>query len=151
MANVPGAASPKAAATYDTLKLDPRTGLRTGEVSPGQSITVPLPVDVSDRARVLVRWKDTPLKVTLRDPKGHLIKSDGETSDKGSEYLELGFADFASYVLTDTVPGDWGLVLKNESSTVAPYVAYATFASPVRLQLRTNLDWYSLGEEVVLG
>ena len=151
VADAPGAGSPHEA-TYRSLELDPRTGLRTGELAPGQTVTVTIPLDVADRARLLVRWKDTPLEVSLRDPRGRIIDEDEASSDDRTEYMELGFADFASYVLTDTVRGDWGLALKNESKTAAAhYVAYATFPSPVRLALRTNLDWYGPGEEVVVS
>jgi hypothetical protein len=151
VADAPGAGSRDEAA-YRSPELDPRTGLRTGSVAPGQTVTVTVPLDVVDRARFLVRWKDTPLEVSLRDPGDRIIDEDEAAGDEETEYMELGFADFASYVLTDTVPGDWDLQLKNESKTAAAqYVAYATFPSPVRLALHTNLDWFSPGEEVVIS
>jgi hypothetical protein len=151
VADAPGAGSPGAAA-YRSLQLDPRTGLYVGDVAPGQTVTVSVPLDVAGRARMIARWKDTPLTVSLADPRGRLINEDAAGSDDRAEYVELGFADFASYVLTDTVPGDWALVLQNESKkAAAQYVAYATFPSPVRLTLGTNEAWYNPGDEVVIS
>jgi len=147
-----GAGSPDDEAAYRSLELDPRTALRSGEVSPGQTVTVSVPIDVSGRARVLVRWKDTPVKASLRDPGGRAIKEDGAKKGDQAEYLELGFADLASYVLTDTVPGNWSLVLENESDrATAEYVAYASLVSPVRLLLRANPEWCEPGGEVTIS
>ena len=99
MADAPGAGSTRSGAAYGSFELDPRTGLRTGEVAPGQTVTGDaIPSTSRDRARLLVRWKDTPLKASLRDPTGASSRKMTRGAMERTEYVELGFADFASYV-----------------------------------------------------
>jgi hypothetical protein len=75
--------------------------------------------------RIYLRWDGYPLDMTLRDPAGRLRTT--EAPGPNAEYLELGFADFASYVITDTLPGAWELTLSSPQTSVAPsrYVVYA--------------------------
>jgi len=91
--------------------------------------------------------------MSLRDPKGRVIDSKVAEDDNKSEYLELGFADFASYVLTDTLPGPWSIVLSADPKNAASsqYVAYASLASLVRLEVHTDRPWYRPGEQVTIS
>ena len=101
---------------------------------------------------MLVRWKDTPLKPTLRDPVGRDIEQDGAGSEGKAEYVELGFADFAGYVVTGTVLGDWGLVLENESKSDTGPVRGLCDREVARASgLGASPEWTAPGSEVVIS
>jgi len=154
VANAPGTSSPLSAQGYEQPLLEPRSALRTGVVKPGEKVTLePIPIEAPGRTRFYVRWKGAPLSVSLHDPHGRFIDPKVAEDDDRSEYLELDFADFAGYVLTNTLPGPWSIVLeadsKNRSSS--QYVAYASISSTVRLEVRTDRTWYRPGEEVIIS
>jgi hypothetical protein len=129
----------------------PRTGLRSGEIAAGQSLTTTLPLGGQGRATVVVRWQGAPLELSLRDPAGTLYTPDKLPPAERGEYLELDFADFASWVLTDTLPGPWSVVLRNdEERRVSRYVAYAGLPAAPRLTLRPAGAWFGPGEVITL-
>ncbi len=155
VADAPGAGSPTNPKDYATLTLEPHTALRAGRVLPGETVELaPIPLDTQGRARFYLRWKGEPLEMRLRAPNGQEFapstpKDKGETR---SEYLELGWADFAGYVLTATVPGPWTVTLHAAPTNKKPsqYVLYASFPSDVRLHVQTDKPWYAPGEWVVI-
>ena len=152
--DAPGMGSPFGDSGYSRPEPEPRTAFRAGTIQPGESVTLPsIPLDTTGRARFYVRWKGPAPQVSLRDPQGLLIDADRATDNGKAEYLELGFADFASFVLTDTLPGPWRVILSADEQNAVPsqYVAYASFPSPVRLQCSTERTWYRPGEQVVIS
>ena len=155
VADAPGAGSAGQIREYGAIVTEQRSALRTGELLPGERIALePFPMDTSGRVRFYVRWKGPAPKVTLQSPRGDHLDPDVAWDDANSEYLELGFADFAGYVLTDTLAGPWIMELStDEDNTQATkYVAYAAMPdSPIRLSLRADRDWYTIGEAVTLS
>jgi hypothetical protein len=153
VADAPGVGSPLSNQHYTRPSPEPRSALRTGSVQPGETVALtPIPIDAPGRTRFLVRWKGPALSVSLRDPKGRTIDSKAAEKDGESEYLELGFADVASYVVTNTLPGSWTIMLHADGKNRSPsqYVAYASQASPARLQVSTDRPWYLPGELVTI-
>ena len=154
VAGAPGTGSPSGDRSYQQPTPEPRSALRTGSIGPGETVTLePIPVEAVGRVRFYVRWKGAPLSVSLRDPRGRIIDSKVAEDDDKSEYLELDFADLATYVLTDTLPGPWSIVLSADQKNSAPsrYVAYASISSTVRLQASTDRPWYQPGEQVTIS
>ncbi len=134
---------------YGPIVLDPRTALRAGTIQPGETLALPeIPIDGRSRATFMVRWKGDPLDMRLQDPRGRPIDADTPASDDDIEFLELGIADFASYVITDAMPGAWQVILEAHEENVAAseYVVYASFASPLRLEVAADSAWYHAGE-----
>ena len=86
--------------------------------------------------------------MSLRDPLGRSIDPASAADRDDAEYLELGFADFASYVLTDTLPGLWSMTVESDKANPKPseYVAYASFDSPATLRIATDREWYRPGD-----
>ena len=138
---------------YTRPTMEPRTALRTGSIAPGETLALaPIPVDTKGRVRFYLRWKGDPLEMSLRDPQGHTIDAGQSEDDENVEHLELGFADFASYVLTDTLPGPWQMIItaSEENDEPSQYAAYASLRSPVRLTASADRDWVSSGEWVTI-
>ena len=138
-------------ADYAAPRMAPRSALRTGVLAPGQTRTLaPLPIGELANARFYLRWKGEPLEMRLRDPLGREVDADASLDREDVEYLELGFADLAGYVLTNTLPGPWEVVLESAASNEAAsqYIVYADIASDVRVSLQTDRDWYEPGDAV---
>jgi hypothetical protein len=154
MADAPGTGSQTDVTLPVRPSLEPRTALHGGTIRPSETITLPtVPIEASGRARFYIRWKGPAIRASLADPQGQRIDADKVTDSSQAEYLSLGFADFASYVLTDTLPGPWQVILSSPASNSGPsqYVAYAAIASPVRLQVAVARTWYQPGQEVLLS
>jgi hypothetical protein len=68
------------------------------------------------------------------------------------EFLDLGLADFASYLITDTLPGPWQMVLTADADARAAcdYVAYASLDAPLRLTVTTDRAWYRVGQALTI-
>jgi len=141
-ADAPGVGSTWEVAGYTQPAPEARTALRAGSLAPGEAVTLTMLLESAGRARVDARWKGAPLEMTLYDPQGRKIESGDE-----AEYFELDFADFASWVLTDTLPGLWQIVLAADADAVAPskYVTYATLGQAARLTLESARTWYRPG------
>ncbi|MBN1399403.1 MAG: alpha/beta fold hydrolase [Anaerolineae bacterium] len=139
---------PVSASDDEALTLSPRTAFRTGTLKPGESQTLELPIDSPGRARFFVRWRGPRLDVELNSPDGRQIDADDALDDDAVEYLELSFADFAGYIITDTLPGPWQLTLAPDGEHGEPtqYVAYASLDSELALTVTTDQEWYQAGE-----
>jgi hypothetical protein len=147
-APTPGPEGP--AGSYPPPLLDPRSAWRTGRVPAGQPVALaPIPLLADAKAQLLVRWKGAPLTMRLMDPQGRLIEEDDARDRDDIEFLTLDFADFAGYTISNTLPGDWTILLESTSGA-AQYVAYASQASPLRLELSADDAWYAPGETAAL-
>lgn len=153
VADAPGTGSPFSSHGYVEPVTEARSALRVGQVDPGKSVTVSsIPIEAQGRSKFYIRWQGAPLKVSLRDPRGKIINADN-ADDHQAEYLELDFADFAGFVLTDTLPGPWSVLIESDARNRAPsqYVAYASYPSPVRLRLATDRMWYQPEEQITIS
>lgn len=151
--DAPGTGSPFSSYGYVEPIAEARSALRVGQIDPGKSaILSPIPIEAQGRSKFYVRWQGAPLKVSLRGPQGKIINADNADNNR-AEYLELDFADFASFVLTDTLPGPWSIMLESDARNRAQsrYVAYASYPSPVRLSLATDRMWYQPEEQVMIS
>ncbi|MBC7236122.1 MAG: alpha/beta hydrolase, partial [Chloroflexi bacterium] len=137
-------------------KRDPRSALRTGNIDPGETVFLPpIPLEAEQGARFYLRWKGPAPEMHLRDPSGRLITPDDLPDE--AEYLALDFADFAAYILTDTLPGPWTVELKvaKDAEEAARFVVYAEQRAPEGsalegLTLASDRTWYRPGEAVTL-
>ena len=149
----PPSASVADAVAYERPSLPPRSALRAGEIAPGEVLALsPLPIEALGDARFYLRWKGPPLKMRLRDPLGREIDADEALEREDIEYLELGLADFAGYVLTATLPGPWQVLLESppENEETSRYVVYAELERPTRMVLHTDRTWYAIGDTVTI-
>lgn len=130
-----------------------RTAMQRGSIRPGGMVTLtPMPVDAEGRSRFQVRWKGLPLDVALRAPDGRVIDEGASHDADDVEFFELGLADYAGFVITDTAPGAWTMTLTGREGTLAgQYVAYASFDTPLALVGLTERTWYDLGEPVAVA
>jgi hypothetical protein len=131
---------------------DPRSAFRVGSVRPGETIALPpISIQATERVRFLARWQGPAIEMRLRDPAGREFTSDA-LSHEEVEFFSLDFADFASYVLTDTVPGPWTVVLQTPEEATEPsrFVVYASERSPIDLHLESDRAWYRPGETITI-
>ncbi|MCD6520304.1 MAG: hypothetical protein J7M05_10335 [Anaerolineae bacterium] len=131
----------------------PHTIFRGGQISPGETLSLgPFAIEEGKRVHFYLRWHGPPLEMHLQTPSGETITPKKTEKRDDSEYLELGFADFASYVLTDTLAGPWQIIVSSsdEHSKASDYVAYASISSTLRLTLKTTSNWYPPGSPLVL-
>ncbi|NLG27565.1 MAG: hypothetical protein GX557_06615 [Chloroflexi bacterium] len=149
----PGTGSPVLADVAAGAEADaPRSALRVGEIAAGSTVSVPpIPVDAAGRTRLLLRCKGAPVEMRLIDPAGtaHSPTHVGA----GVEYLELSFADFASYAISDTLTGEWQVTLATAADrrVASEYVLYAEWPdSAVRLRASASGAWVDAGEAVTL-
>ena len=147
--DVPGTGSSKTASTTYSADNISRSALRTGQLGPGESATLDaLPVEAAERTRIYVRWNGAALDMTLRDPAGALHTAD----DAG--YIALDFADFAGYVISDTLPGAWQVTLSSPqtNSASSEYVVYAEWPdSTIHLEADSSPAWAALGQTVTIS
>jgi hypothetical protein len=133
------------------LRAEARTPLLSGEVAPGESVTRTLLIDQPGTHRVYARWQRGDLDVTLIDPDGRRYEPElGESGD--AAYLQLGFAEFSSHLITTTVTGEWSCLIESPESQVEPtgYALYAVLDTGLRLEAEMDRTWYRQGEPTTL-
>jgi len=151
---LPNSLTSEPVSDYALPQSAPRTAMRHGSIRPGETITLPsIPIDTEGRTRFHVRWQDVPLDMVLHDPTGRTIDEDVAIDDDSFEFLELDFADYISYIVTDTMPGDWPITLmaRDTAAKSGHYVAYASFDSSLELVVSSDQTWYDPGETVNLS
>jgi hypothetical protein len=133
--------------------LEARSPLYAGSLQAGATITLThVPVDAPERVRVICRWNGPPLEMTLYDPLGHVHTLDGASDDEQGEYLALDFADLVTYVLTDTVAGDWTICLaqRDQAAVSSDYVLYVQQSTSLSLVAQATPVWARPGETIAI-
>ena len=131
---------------------DPRSAFRVGSVGPGETIALPpVPIQATERVRFMARWQGPALEMRLRDPGGREFTPDALPGGE-AEFFGLDFADFASFVLTDTVAGPWTIELTAADDAIEPtrFIAYASERSPIDVQIESDRAWYRPGEAMTI-
>ena len=132
------------------LPAEVHSPLFSGELAAGETATHTLPLEGGGTTRFYARWQRGSLDFALRDPLGELHEPGAEGEDVS--YFELGFANFASYVITDTLAGAWTCRISAPEGLREPvgYAIYAVLDSPLRLEFAPSQPWYRAGEPVAL-
>ena len=102
--------------------------------------------------RVYLRWRGESLGLALVDPQGRVHDAEAADDDPDLSYFELGFASFASHVLTTTLTGTWSCRIASPGESAGPthYAAYAVLDSPLMIQSALDQDWYKPGQPIAL-
>lgn len=134
--------------SWQALPSENHSPLLSGQIAAKQTITRSLELDAAGTTRIYARWQSGEIDVSLINPRGERITPD--TTGNSAAYFALPLANFASYILTDTLPGTWTLELINRNSTAVGYVTYALLDSALRLETAPDKPWYAAGEPVIL-
>ncbi len=146
-ATAPDAALP---AYAEPLPVEAHSPLLSGELAAGEVATHTLPLEAGGTTRFYARWQRGELDFSLRDPTGQ--RYDPETGGDNVAYFALGYANFASYVITDTAAGTWSCRISAPEDLAEPagYAIYAVLDSPLRLAFAAGQPWHRAGEAVAL-
>jgi hypothetical protein len=142
-----------------------------GRLSAGQTVTETVAVDSRGPARFYLTWDEGDLSLTLIDPQGRRI--DRREAEKDGEIWHLGLstdiiAHLESYVVEETSPGRWQMVLKRacpepfdftqdkrsrrDDDDLAPvsFSAYVALESELTLTLSTDGRRHGRGQEIII-
>ena len=146
---LPGTATPPA---WQPLPEEAHSPLLEGEISPGQAVTRSLEIEARGAIRLYARWQRGNLTFTLTNPACKRISAEVAAKEENIAYFALPFANFASFVITDALPGTWFCHLEAPKALDNPvgYAVYAVLGSHLKLRAATYREWYHLGEPVAI-
>jgi pimeloyl-ACP methyl ester carboxylesterase len=126
--------------------LSERTPFEFGTLLAGQTVTRTLPLE-GGATLFAAQWQTSTLAVVLADPNGVTI--DPEYVASHTEIVTYtADANAATYYITDTIAGDWQLVLDASENAPEDGIAYTTLAafdSSLGLNAGTDRAWYMPG------
>ncbi len=134
----------------------PHTPLRSGTLSAGQTITLPVMIDTPGPARFHLAWDRGELALALRDPSGTTFDAarvQGREDVAHFSFRADVMANLGSYVVERAAPGRWQMVVRRSDggSPPAHFTAYAATDSPLRLLLSVRRERFALDGPVVIG
>lgn len=137
---------------WQSLPAEAHSPLFSGEIAAGQVVTHVLHLDATGTNRFYARWQEGELTFRLRDPTGKSIDPESAEDADDVAYFALPFANFASYVITDTLTGAWICHLEAPETLPQPagYALYAVLDSSLRMRVGVEREVYCRGELAVL-
>jgi pimeloyl-ACP methyl ester carboxylesterase len=141
-----GTVSPLRAETDTPPPLSQRIPLDFGTLSMGQTVTRTIPLE-GGPTLFAAHWQTGTLSLALTDPSQQLIDPD-YVAGHMDMVTYTADATAATYYFTDTVPGEWQMLLN--ASTDAPtegitYTTFAAFDSGIGFDAEVGRDWYKPG------
>jgi len=131
------------------------TPLVTGVITTGQTITATVNIDAVGTTEFYLGWPVGNLDLSLTDPVGTSIISSTAETDPNVDFFALetdALLNYESYVISDTVTGDWVLTIEaiDTYSDEIPFAAFAIPDSELSLSVFTDQDWYPKNQEAII-
>jgi len=131
------------------------TPLVTGVITTGQTITATVNIDAIGTTEFYLGWPVGNLDLSLTDPVGTSIISSTAETDPNVDFFALetdALLNYESYVISDTVTGDWVLTVEaiDTYSDEIPFAAFAIPDSELSLSVFTDQDWYPKNQESII-